>query len=200
MAQVSLRGSVNGVEVKQASQLEFPKTDAANPEINRLWAWHRINALLKDADRKGDRTTVMPEVVRLGEDFSIVTEYTSFLVLENDAEYQRWKIARKNLDSIGRDRQVHAKWREQLDAIRNKALANLGPQAAAPAAEKAPVQMAATPQSLNRPAPVPATPTPPPQQPERRQSSDIHMPGSSPVGPFGVLAALWLARRKRKAS
>lgn len=200
MAQVSLRGSVNGVEVKQASQLEFPKTDAANPEINRLWAWHRINALLKDADRKGDRTTVMPEVVRLGEDFSIVTEYTSFLVLENDAEYQRWKIARKNLDSIGRDRQVHAKRREQLDAIRNKALADLGPQAVAPAAEKAPVQMAATPQSLNRPAPVPATPTPPPQQPERRQSSDIHMPGSSPVGPFGVLAALWLARRKRKAS
>ena len=133
MAQVTLRGSVKGVEVKQAAQLEFPKTDPANPEINRMWAWHRIDALLKDADRKGDRAAVAPEIVRLGEDFSIVTEYTSFLVLENDAEYQRWKIARKNLDSTGRDRQVHAKLREQLDSIRNKALADLGPQAVAPA-------------------------------------------------------------------
>ena len=52
----SLRGSVKGVEIKQTAQLEFPKTDAANPEINRLWAWHRINSLLKDADRKGDRS------------------------------------------------------------------------------------------------------------------------------------------------
>jgi len=200
MAQVTLRGSVKGVEVKQAAQLEFPKSDAANPEINRLWAWHRINTLLKDADRNGDRSAVVPEVVRLGEDFSIVTEYTSFLVLENDAEYQRWKIARKNLDSIRRDRQVHAKRREQLDSIRNKALADLGPQAAAPAAEKAPVRMASAPRVLNRPAPAPAPQTQPPRQPEHRQSWDIHVPGSSPVGPFGVLAALWLARRKRKAA
>jgi Ca-activated chloride channel family protein len=202
MAQVTLRGSVNGVEVKQASQLEFPKGDAANPEINRLWAWHRINTLLKDADRKGDRSAVVPEIVRLGEDFSIVTEYSSFLVLENDAEYQRWKIARKNLDSIGRDRQVHAKRRDQLDSIRNKALADLGPQAVAPAAGKAPVQMASAAQALNRPAPAPAAQTQSPPQSERRQSWDIPLPGtgSSPVGPLGVLAALWLARRKRKAS
>ncbi len=202
MAQVTLRGSVNGVEVKQASQLEFPKTDAANPEINRLWAWHRINTLLKEADRKSDRSAVVPEIVRLGEDFSIVTEYTSFLVLENDAEYQRWKIARKNLDSIGRDRQVHAKRRDQLDSIRNKALADLGPQAVAPAAGKAPVQMASAAQALNRPAPAPAAQTQPPPQSERRQSWDIPLPGtgSSPVGPLGVLVALWLARRKRKAT
>ena len=201
-AQVSLRGSVNGVEVKQAAQLEFPKTDPANPEINRLWAWHRINSLLKDADRKGDRSAVAPEVVRLGEDFSIVTEYTSFLVLENDAEYQRWKIARRNLESTGRDRQVHAKRREQLDSIRNKALADLGPQAVAPATGKSPVQMASASQALNRPAPAPAGQPQPQGQPERRQSFDLHLPGpgSSPVGPLGVLAALWLARRKRKAS
>jgi len=200
MAQVALRGSVNGIEVKQGAQLEFPKTDSANPEINRLWAWHRINTLLKNADRKGDRAAVVPEVVRLGEDFSIVTEYTSFLVLENDAEYQRWKIARRNLESAGRDRQVQAKRHEQLDSIRNKALADLGPQAATPAAGKSPVQMASAAQTLNRPSsagqPQPAS------QPERRQSWDIPIPGtgSSPIGPLGVLAALWLARRKRKSS
>jgi Ca-activated chloride channel homolog len=200
MAQVTLRGSVKGVEVKQAAQLEFPRTDPANPEINRLWASHRISSLLKAADRKGDRLTVVPEIVRLGEDFSIVTEYTSFLVLENDAEYQRWKITRRNQDSTGRDLQAQAKRRDQLDSIRNKALADLGPQAVAPAAEKSPVQLASAAQAVNRPAPAP--PAQPPPQAERRQSWDIPIPGtgSSPVGPLGVVAALWLARRKSKTS
>jgi Ca-activated chloride channel homolog len=201
-AEVTLRGSIKGVETKQVAKLEFPKTDTANPEVNRLWAWHRIDSLLKAADRKGDRSAVIPEIVRLGEDFSIATEYTSFLVLENDAEYQRWKIARKNLASTDRDRQVQAKRREQLDSIREKAMADLGPQAAAPVARQAPVQMASAAQAVNRPAPAPAAQPQSSPQTDRRQSSDFHLPGtgSSPVGPLGVLAALWLARRKQKAS
>jgi hypothetical protein len=160
-----------------------------------------------EADRKGDRAPVAPEIVRLGEDFSIVTEYTSFLVLENDAEYQRWKIARKNLESTGRDRQVQDKRREQLAAIRNKALDGLGPQAAAtPAASKLPVQVAFAPQAVNRSASAPTmqpqAQSQPQPQPERRQSSDFRLPGtgSGPVGPLGVLATLWLARRKQKTS
>jgi Ca-activated chloride channel family protein len=199
-AEVSLRGAVQGVEFKQSAQLEFPKADAANPEINRLWAWHRINSLLKESDRKGDRSAAVPEIVRLGEDFSIATEYTSFLVLENDAEYQRWKIARKNFDSTGRDRQAQSKRREQLDGLRSKALNDIGPRASATSAtQKAPVQMASAPQAMNpRPAAQPAQPAPEP----RRQSADFKLPGggSGPVGPFGVLAALWLARRKQKAA
>ena len=155
MGEIALRGSVQGVETRQAAQLEFPKTDAANPEINRLWAWHRINSLLKDADRKGDRSVAIPEIVRLGEDFSIATEYTSFLVLENDAEYQRWKIMRRNLESGGRDRQAQFKRREQLDAIRNKALAELGPQAVA-APQSTPVRMVSAQSPANRPTRPPS--------------------------------------------
>ncbi|MDB6123346.1 MAG: hypothetical protein JWQ71_2339 [Pedosphaera sp.] len=202
-AEVTLRGSVLGREVKQTAQFEFPKTDAANPEINRLWATHRIDSLLKGADRKGDRAQVAPEIVRLGEDFSIVTEYTSFLVLENDAEYQRWKISRKNLERTGQDRDAQAKRREQLDLIRNKALSELGPQAATPVANKAPMQLASAPQVFNQSAPTTATPTSQPRpQAERKQSVDFGLGGggSSPVGPLGLLGTLWLARRKKKAS
>jgi Ca-activated chloride channel family protein len=196
--EVNLRGSLRGVELKETAQLEFPKTDTANPEINRLWAWHRINSLLKEADRRGDRSAVIPEIVRLGEDFSIATEYTSFLVLENDAEYQRWKIARKNLASFDRDRQAQAKRREQLDAMRNKALNELGPQAAEPRPQNRPIRLASAPRVPSQPAPIPA-PQPQPQA-ERRQSWDLHTSGSSPVGPLGVLATLWFLRRKQKAT
>jgi Ca-activated chloride channel family protein len=201
-ADVTLRGSMKGVEVKQTAQLDFSDTDKANPEINRLWASKRINSLLKDADRKGDRSPVIPEIVRLGEDFSIVTEYTSFLVLENDVEYQRWKISRKNMDSTGRDRTAQAKVREQLEAIRNKALSDIGPQDDAAAASRH-AQMASAKQAMNQPAATPAAQAPsqqPQAQQPRGQSFDFHLPGggSSPVGPLGVLASLFLMHRKKK--
>jgi Ca-activated chloride channel family protein len=205
VADVSLRGSVKGVEVKQAAQLEFPATDKANPEINRLWASKRISSLLKDADRKGDRSPVIPEIVRLGEDFSIVTEYTSFLVLENDMEYQRWKITRRNLESTSRDRTAQAKVREQLDAIRNKAMAEIGPQDGAASTASNPVRLASAKPTMIQPATAPAAQAPtqpqPQAQPGHGQSWDMHFPGgggSSPVGPLGVLFSIFLMRRKNK--
>jgi len=203
MAQVTVRGSIQGAEFKEAAQLDFPKTDPTNPEINRLWASHRINSLLKEADRKGDRSPVTPEIVRLGEDFSIVTEYTSFLVLENDAEYQRWKITRRNLAAISRDRQIQAKRREQLDAMRNKALSEIGPQAAVPVARTQPLQLASAPQAIRQPATTPPSQPPPESpsqpQPERRQSWNFRSTGSGPVGPLGLLTVLWFLRRKQRA-
>ena len=97
-----MRGSINGIALRKTARLEFPKEDAANPEIDRMWAWRRIDGLLKEADRTGSRDAAISEVVRLGEGYSIVTEYTSFIVLENDAEYLRWKIARNNVLRTGR--------------------------------------------------------------------------------------------------
>jgi Ca-activated chloride channel family protein len=197
-ADVKLRATINGRALEQAAKLEFPKEDLDNPEINRLWATHRIDSLLKDADRRGSRDSVRDEVIRLGEAFSVVTEYTSFLVLENDAEYQRWKITRRNLEGIAVDRKAQEKRQQQLETLRNKALADLGPAAteakAAPAAQ--PAQLAST-----QPTPANSTPAPPvtSSPPPRRlgQNWDI---GTSPIGPLGLVFALWLARRSRKAA
>lgn len=197
-AEVTVRGSLAGKEFKQVASLEFPKVDAANPEIDRLWAWHRINRLLKDADRQGDRNAVLEEVVRLGEDFSIATEYTSFLVLENDTEYQRWKIARKNLDTFARDQRAQTARREQLEAIRRKALANLGPPTEQPTASKAAFAPGPNP-PIAATSPHPAASATSPNSANPRQSWSFQ-PGTSPVGPLGVLGVFWFLRRKLKRS
>jgi len=176
--------------------------DPTNPEINRMWASHRVNRLLKEADRAGDRSPALPEIIRLGEEFSIVTEYTSFLVLENDAEYQRWKISRKNLERNQAERQAQAQLRSRLDDIRNKALASLGPEAA----ESMPtIKSRATRLPAPTPMSQPSVPLPQPQNssapaPTGRQSWNLGGSGSSPVGPLGVLGAAWLLRRKRKVA
>jgi Ca-activated chloride channel homolog len=193
-AEVTLRATVNGRPLEQTGILRFPREDPANPEIQRLWANHRIDALLKEADRVGSRENVRGEIVRLGEAFSIVTEYTSFLVLENDAEYQRWKIARHNLDSIRNDRQAQARRAEQLDALRQKALANLGPVPEQRDAGLAPVPTAAA----SRPSIGPSSQASPPAESRNRgQGFDVGV-GSGPIGPLGLALALWLSRRLRR--
>jgi hypothetical protein len=47
--------------------------------------------------------------------------------LENDAEYKRWQIDRRNLLRVGRDRQQQQLVRNELQRLREQALADLGP-------------------------------------------------------------------------
>ncbi|MEM7050164.1 MAG: VIT and VWA domain-containing protein [Acidobacteriota bacterium] len=137
-----LSGVVGGEMLDKELQIELPEYPGGRPEIERMWAWHRVRSLQKEADRKGSRDTVVDEIVRLGEDFSIVTEYTSFLVLENDAEYQRWQIERRNDRRLGRDRQRQAEIRAELESLRQRAASGIGPVDPA-AKEAAPTQIAA---------------------------------------------------------
>ncbi|MBA4149671.1 MAG: VWA domain-containing protein [Verrucomicrobia bacterium] len=196
-AKVSVRGSVNGIEFKQTANLNFPKKDDSNPEIDRMWAWHKVDALLKQADRNGNRAAVVDEVIRLGEGYSIVTEYTSFLVLENDNEYKRWKIARTNLLRNDRDRNAQVARQKNLDAIRNKAMADIGPQE----------QPVANPQTSAQPGSQRFTPQA--QQPVQevassRNSGQSHNfnfgggGGSGPVGPLFIPLLWWMRRLKNK--
>jgi len=200
-ADVSLRGNIRGVEFKQAAKLEFPKSDPRNPEIERMWAWHKMDRLLKVADRTGSREGVIDEIVRLGEGYSIASEYTSFLVLENDNEYQRWKIDRRNLLRIDRDRKAQQEVATRLEAMRNKVVADIGPQDAAPNI----VPTASLPKPQLQTASNPNIPqaTTPAQPVRSRQSWDFTPStgtGTGPVGPLFLMVIAWMARRKGMAA
>jgi Ca-activated chloride channel family protein len=198
MADVKIRGSINGMEFKKTAQLEFPKREETNPELERMWAWRRIDGLLKDADRAGTRNEIGPEIVRLGEAYSVATEYTSFLVLENDAEFQRWKVARNNVLRSDRDRKAQEMVRADFDRIRNKAIADIGPLPKETKME-APQQRIAP----AVPAAPASTPTPPQRNTESSSRSFDFNPGgggSGPVGPLfvGLIAVMRIFRRSRK--
>jgi Ca-activated chloride channel family protein len=199
---VRVQADVNGAPLDQAVDVQLPKTDPANPEIERMWAWRKVDRLLKEADRNGSRGSVVDEIVRLGETYSIVTEYTSFIVLENDAEYQRWKIDRRNSSRLARDRKQQQAVQAQLAKLREKSLTVLGPDAggANPAVTERQTPLE---QPLNRvdAQPAPALPAAP-------RSRDIdftpRLPGGG--GAFdpltgGIVLALaglgYAARRRR---
>ena len=60
--------------------------DGYNPAVERLWAEQKIAYLEQDADLNHD------EILALGQKYSIVTENTSLLVLENASDYFRYHI------------------------------------------------------------------------------------------------------------
>jgi len=190
-AGISVKGDIRGIEFKDSTRVEFPARNADNPEIERMWAWHRVDRLLKMAERSGSRGGVIDKVVALGETYSIVTEYTSFLVLENDAEYRRWKIERRNARRISRDREAQRQLKRGLEAIRGKAVADIGPQVA----QKRPAPQ----------APAVATPGTPVARRVASRPRRTRVPGAGPdfgtgpVGPLFIGLLLWLRRKKRAA-
>ncbi|MDA0989909.1 MAG: VWA domain-containing protein [Verrucomicrobia bacterium] len=199
-ATITVSGTVRGMAVRQAATLSFSDDDPNNPEIERMWAWHRVDVLQKAADRSGTREQVIDEIVELGETYSIVTEYTSFLVLENDAEYQRWKIDRRNARRMADDRRAQAQRRDILDAIRSRVAKDIGPGASVAEPEpmilaKAipPTSSATAPQQIRTPSTASSR-----SRPSSPQSIDFDF-GTGPVGPAFLLFSAWVARRRRRA-
>jgi hypothetical protein len=180
---VNVNAEVLGKQVNESFATDLPKVDAANPEIERAWASHRVARLMDDERRSGAPGSLRDKIVELCEDYSIVSEYASFIVLENDAEYQRWSIERKNEKRMGRDGAALEARREALQQMREEALAQLGPEGVEKRIDEVSGQSA---QNANQPlaanSPVtPVTPGSPAAQPAPRQSRGFDFnAGASP--------------------
>ncbi len=201
---VTIDADVEGRDLKQAVDFAFPRNDEGNPEIERMWALEMVSALEKEPGN-----TAVDEIIRLGEGYSIVTEYTSFLVLENDAEYKRWKIERKNALRLGRDRKAQAALREELDSVRLEVSSNLGPAGAEKLAKAEPPVVAPTgPDATPTATPTAArrnNPSPAPRQNNSSRDVSFRMPrvgGGGAIDPLSGVMVLGLgtlawARRRR---
>ena len=124
---LTLSADVMGRPLERTVTLDLPDLDDSSPQIERMWAWHQVQRLLREADRNGTRSSVIDRIVELGERYSISTEYTSFIVLENNSEYKRWKISQRNADRLARDRRSLKARRAQFEKLRDRAAAALGP-------------------------------------------------------------------------
>jgi Ca-activated chloride channel family protein len=204
-AEVFFKGTVNGRPIKTTASLEFPAIDESNPEIERMWAWQRVQKLQEEIDMNGSKNAV-DELIQLGETYSIASEYTSFLVLENNQEYKRWKIEQRNAERMKRDRRAQNQRQKMLEKIRNQVMVDLGPvengqqlQLASARQTKQQIdRRQASNNSVNQPASVNRT-----NNPQRR----VNLPsfgGGGALDPYSALFALALAgsilvsRNKRK--
>ena len=206
---VQIKAEVLGAPLEQTVEVTLPARDDRNPAIERMWASHRVERLMSEG-RVNEYKGRLDEIVQLCEGYSIASQYASFIVLENDAEYQRWKIERRNATRVQRDRKAQVAVREQLEVLRRDTAERVGPRPADKVATSGadkrsePIQLARQDQSVTEP---------------NRQPGDLELgvpsqPGSSADGngrsgggaidPLTALAAAslaglgWACRRKKR--
>jgi Ca-activated chloride channel family protein len=155
LATITLHAEVMGQPITQTTRVELPAQDDRNPEIERMWAFQKVEQEMAALRDSGPSEARVQKIVQLCEGFSIAGEYASFIVLENDAEYKRWAIERRNAIRVKRDDASRIRLRDELQRQRDESLAKLGPVTPEPAA--APKQLA-----VNTPSnPSAASPTSP---------------------------------------
>ncbi|MFD2914903.1 VIT domain-containing protein [Psychroserpens luteus] len=75
-----------GNKITQSIDLKIKTSENANSMAKRLWAQQKLNALASNS--KANKS----DITQLGIDYSLVTDYTSLIVLENVMDYVRYKI------------------------------------------------------------------------------------------------------------
>ena len=78
--------------VRYSATIRFQDAEQGNSFIPRLWARAHLDHLLG----QGDNPAIRDDIIALSEVFHIITPYTSLLVLESDADRQRFGVKRRN--------------------------------------------------------------------------------------------------------
>lgn len=77
----SIRGVRDGNAVQMTSRSDLPGQALDHPQLPRLWARARVDALLEKIERDGEDPATIDEIIRLARKYKFVTPYTSFLAV-----------------------------------------------------------------------------------------------------------------------
>lgn len=133
--EVIVTGTLAGKEVSYRAAVSLKDAEEGNSFIPRLWARMHLDELLA----QGTSQSVQDEIINLSEEYHLMTPYTSLLVLESDADRERFKVKRRfqmrdgerffadakdkaQYELVQQQMRLAATWRLQL---RNRVLAEL---------------------------------------------------------------------------
>ncbi len=77
----TVRGVRDGIPVELSGKTTFPRESFDHPQLPRLWARARVDALLAKIERDGEDQASVDEIIRLARQYKFVTPYTSFLAV-----------------------------------------------------------------------------------------------------------------------
>jgi tetratricopeptide (TPR) repeat protein len=89
--EVIVTGTLGGKSVRFTTRTSLKDAEHGNSFIPRLWARMHLDSLLE----QGASETIKDQIIALSEEYQIITPYTSFLVLETDADRERFKVKRR---------------------------------------------------------------------------------------------------------
>jgi Ca-activated chloride channel family protein len=78
---LSVQATRDGNALSATARTPLPASDLTHPQLPRIWAQARVNALLAQIDSEGETEAAIDEIVRLSRRYKFVTPYTSFLAV-----------------------------------------------------------------------------------------------------------------------
>jgi len=114
-AAIVLEGLVNGARRKFTYEINFPRVEERHEFVPRLWATRRVGYLLDEIRLHGENAELRDEVTELARQYGIVTPYTAYLIVEDEAR-RNVPLARQSLPRLYSDRdarqEASANWNE----------------------------------------------------------------------------------------
>ena len=83
-ASVILNGKVSGENRRYSTVFDFPEAGTLHPEIERLWAFAKIEDLQNRMDYFGEDADIEQAITDVAIDHGLVTDYTSMIVLREE--------------------------------------------------------------------------------------------------------------------
>jgi len=171
---VRLEGKKGKEGVTFAYDAEFPEVNPANAFLPRLWAMRKVGYVLDQIRLHGKNPELVDAVVALGKRHGIVTPYTAFLVVEDEADLAGVHTAMQNLTAQEAELRQHGnallarqtgRGATGVSRATNRMRAFNGPSGSVPPNMQPPgsPQPPAGPVTTPTPSPTPSpTPTPTP--------------------------------------
>ena len=77
----TVHGVRDSAALQMAGKANLPRESFDHPQLPRLWARARVDALLEKIEREGEDQATIDEIIRLARQYKFVTPYTSFLAV-----------------------------------------------------------------------------------------------------------------------
>lgn len=105
---INMEAKISGQTHEWSCEAILPELDTNNPEIERLWALSSITDIISKMNIHGESESLRKRIVDLATGYSIVTDYTSMVVLD-EQEMENLGIDRKNSQRINKERTAQQK-------------------------------------------------------------------------------------------
>jgi Ca-activated chloride channel homolog len=119
-ASVSFSSKISGEDKNYSSHFIFPAVSTEHPEIERLWAYHSIETYQNQLDNfgsQGDYSDNKSAIIDIAKEFSLVTDYTSMIVLE-EKQFQHYNIKQTNKERVAKEQKARSTRTQQAPQSR----------------------------------------------------------------------------------
>ena len=122
---VIIEGLVDGRPRRIVHRVRFPARAEDNVFIPQLWATRRVGWLLDEIRLRGENAEVRDEIVSLARRHGIVTPYTSYLILEDEAR-RGVPVGQRSFRELDRDASAQAMLRDGYRDLRREKSGDIG--------------------------------------------------------------------------